>query len=500
MNALPIRPFGFRKLLIIALALWLLVWIASGVAWCGQDVDAARQRLKAIESERQQAAEVANAKAEQERNRQADEIRSPVPDPISERKQPTIEFQRVAKSAAEEAYFAIFTKKHCAPCERLENDGLKGSLEAAGYRVRRVDVDVEPHPSVTVAPQVWFCDGGGMPLRIFKGYHTAEAILKPFAVDGACRLTANGEKWSGVAIGDGLILTVAHHAQSTGFFAEFPATFGSTDFARVSAELVKIDQESDLSVLRYRLPELVTVRDYEICELSEHAVEIPGYLQGETPQRLKIQRRRAGVKIAGIAIDTYDGIGIVSPQYGMSGSPLLTPDGKVAGIQAIGSGSDVGAVTVETIHRFLADVERDQLTTVAVVSAAEPTPETFAAVMSAHLLEASGQQKTDEQYLYGGLFDFSFDAPEAWKAIGAKILTAQRIEFVSAGVSVDWSGPSRSFALSKDKLTISPPVKVSLKKWSISYSTALDGIEFKPDLSSVTFLLTGAPDLTVRLL
>tara|TARA_R110000868_G_scaffold119539_3_gene317417 strand:+ start:59 stop:754 length:696 start_codon:yes stop_codon:yes gene_type:complete len=137
---------------------------------------------------------------------------------------------------------------------------------------------------------------------------------------------------------------------------------------------------------------------------------------------------------------------------------------------------------------------------VASVEGAEASPSDFAAVLSAHLLQASGLQQTDEEYPYGGLFDFSVDAPEAWKAIGVKVLTAQRIDFAAAGISVDWSGPSRSFALSKDRLAISPPVKVSLKKWKISYSAALDGIEFKPDLSSVTFLLTGAPDLTVRLL
>jgi hypothetical protein len=147
----------------------------------------------------------------------------------------------------------------------------------------------------------------------------------------------------------------------------------------------------------------------------------------------------------------------------------------------------------------IAPSERVERLAVANVEGGDASPETFAAVLSAHLLETSGQQKSDDQYLYGGLFDFTVDVPESWKSIGAKILSAQKVQFVSAGITVDWSGPTRSFAVSKDRLTISPPVKVSVNKFFISYGASLDGVEFLPDLSRVTFLLTGAPDLTVNL-
>jgi hypothetical protein len=339
-----------------------------------------------------------------------------------------------------------------------------------------------------------------MPIRKFAGYHTAAQILKPFAGDGTCRLSANGTKWSGVAIGDGLILTVAHHDQPDGFYAEFPASFGSTDFARVSAELVKIDKDADLSVLRYELPELVTVRSYDVSELPATAIEIPGYLAGETPKRVKLHRKRGGTKVAGIAIDSYDGIGISSPQFGMSGSPLMTPDKQIAGIQSIGAGSEVGAVTVDTIRQFLSDVERQRMESVANVEGVAASPETFAGVLAAHLMESNPTPDSpDGEVAYGSLFDFSFDAPETWKQFGSKLLTAQRIEFGTAGITLDWTGPKRIFSVAADRIEISPPVKVSLNKWLIRYSCSLDGVTYTPDLSSVTMLLTGAPDLTVNL-
>jgi hypothetical protein len=480
------RVNAFELIIALTIATFLALCLCSSEGRC-DDIQEARARLRLIEAEKERLP-----------GTPIPESLDPVPDPISKR-EPSIEFQRSVKSDVEEAYFVMYTKAFCGPCKRMDDEGVKESLEAAGYRVRIVDVDREPHPNVDVAPQVWLCDAAGMPIRKFRGYHTAEQILRPFTGDGACRLIANDCRWSGVAIGDGLILTVGHHDQSDGFYADFPSSFGSTDYARISAELVKVDKAADLSVLRYRLPESVTVRTYDICELPANAIEIPGYLHGDTPKRLQIRNRRAGGKSAGIALDAYDGLGISSPQFGMSGSPLLTPDKKVAGIQAIGQGSEVGAVTVDTIRRFLADVDRQQVEAVASVRDATPTPETFAATLAAHLAETSGQQSADEPIAYGSLFDITIDAPDTWRTMASKLLTAQKIQFDTAGITLDWTGPSRTFNVANNGLQISPPVKVTLNKWLIQYSCALDGVSYTSDLSTVTMLLTGAPDLTVHL-
>ena len=83
--------------------------------------------------------------------------------------------------------------------------------------------------------------------------------------------------------------------------------------------------------------------------------------------------------------------------------------------------------------------------------------------------------------------------------MASKLLTAQKIEFPTAGITLDWTGPTRTFSVSGDAMNISPPVKVTLNKWLIRYSCALDGVSYTSDLSTVTMLLSGAPDLTVRL-
>lgn len=480
------RLHPFELAIAAAIALFLALCLCSSEGRC-DDIQDAKARLRAIEAGKQRLPETP-----------IPESLDPVPDPISKR-EPSIEFHRAVRSEVEEAYFCFFTKAFCGPCKRMHEEGVVKSLEDAGYRVRTVDVDHEPHPSVDTAPQVWLCDAAGMPIRRFVGYHTADQILTPFSCDGVCLLEANGIRCSGVAIGDGLILTVAHHDQKEGFFVNFPNSFGSREYARVSAELIKLDRSPDLCVLRYRLPKLVTVRPYEISGSPASAIEATGYLGGDIPKRLQVRNRRGGMKVADIEIDSYTGIGISSPPFGMSGGPFLSPDKKIVGILKNGEGSDVGAVTVDTIRQFLADVDREQVEAVASVSDADATPETFAATLAAHLAETSGQQAADEPIAYGSLFDITIDAPDTWRTMASKLLTAQKIQFDTAGITLDWTGPKRTFSLAGDGMTVNPPVKVTLNKWLIQYSCALDGVSYTPDLSTVTMLLTGAPDLTVHL-
>ena len=99
----------------------------------------------------------------------------------------------------------------------------------------------------------------------------------------------------------------------------------------------------------------------------------------------------------------------------------------------------------------------------------------------------------------GSLFTFDVDAPESWLAIARKVVTAQTLDFPRAGLTVDWTGPTRSFSVASDGMRINPPVRVTVNKWLISYTAKLDGISYTPDLTSVTVLLTGAPDLTINL-
>ena len=96
------------------------------------------------------------------------------------------------------------------------------------------------------------------------------------------------------------------------------------------------------------------------------------------------------------------------------------------------------------------------------------------------------------------LFNFDVEIDESWKRIGLKILTSQRVEFASAGLSIDW-GRDQTLVKVGNKITINPPVKVTLQKWVFKHSAALNGVAFADDLSSVTADLSGAPDITIRL-
>jgi len=234
---------------------------------------------------------------------------------------PGIEFQQDPKAAEPKAFFALYFAQHCGPCERMKADGVVAALESAGHGVLIVDITEDPQPTVSAAPEVWLCDSNRKPIRKWKGYTTAKELLTKTTAEGLCKLSAGGSKWSGVSIGDGLVLTVSHHDKTEGFVVEFPLQFGGSQYVKLDAELIKTDADADLSVLRFHAPELIEVKSHAVCNLPASAIEIPGYLSGETPKRVRVRKKNIVSRVSGILIDSYDGDGIVSPQVGMSGSP-----------------------------------------------------------------------------------------------------------------------------------------------------------------------------------
>lgn len=195
-----------------------------------------------------------------------------------------------------------------------------------------------------------------------------------------------------------------------------------------------------------------------------------------------------------------------SVQLGTPWLFILDKDGKVHGLNASGISCLLrGYQTREAVLAYLKQAEHgvdinpvQQSPVIADLENAEATPDSIAAVLAAHLVQASGEEP-EEPIAYGSLFSFDVDVPESWKAIGQKILKAQTIDFPAAGLKLDWTGEKRTFSVSSTEIGISPSIRASVRKWGISYSCGLDGFKFEPDLSSVTVLLTGAPDLTVRL-
>ena len=140
----------------------------------------------------------------------------------------------------------------------------------------------------------------------------------------------------------------------------------------------------------------------------------------------------------------------------------------------------------------------DEQQVVATVDSENLSVSTVAAAVSAALLQQAGH-KEEGEYLYGGLFDFEVDVPDTAKQFAAKVLRQETIELKNAGLKIDWSGANRTITFGKGSLMIQPSVKVTVNKWIFSYSAGLDGIEYADDLSSVTVLLSGAPDVRVIL-
>lgn len=416
---------------------------------------------------------------------------------IVETERPSIEFDSAPKSAAQQPYFALFTQRNCGPCQRMTDDKIVEAIEVAGYQVRKVDIDEEPQPTIKSVPQLWLCGADKKPIRKWSGYTTAKDALTPFAADGVCRLSANGKYWSGVVIADGCVLTVAHHEEAEGFAVELPKSFGSAEYAKLSCELVKTDIDADLSVLRFDPVELVQVKAYPLSELPASAIEIPGYLSGKDPRKVKIRHNaNRGFKIAGIVLDSYDGEGINSPQFGMSGSPLLTPAREIAGIQAIGSAQEIGAVSLDTIRDFLDGVDlQNESPVAATIHGAQLNPEVIAAALATHLAEQSGA----EPPAFASLFDVSVDVPDSARGWIADLLTAQSVEFPASGVAVSWKGSDRTISVAPGRLAIKPGASVSLTKFRVQLVASLDAVAYADDLSWVTLELGGAPDLTVRL-
>lgn len=494
-------------ILLAAFVMGMAVGFCSRAQCQEPAVSAAKLRLQQLERERQQAAELADAKAAEQLEQQAAElsievtplIPQPIPDEIS-KPEPSIVFASVTQAAAARPYFERYTASYCQPCKLMESEGFDESLKAAGFRVDVIDVTNTPKKEIQSVPQVWLRAADGTPVRRWIGYRKAADVTKQINVDGLCKLKSGNMSWSGVVIAPGFILTCAHHEQRDGFFVRFPIAFGSEDYCQLKCQLVKSDEAADLSLLRFEPVDMITVKAYPVAEQAPDAVEIPGYFEGDKPKRVPVKRKDMRARVKGIAVDDFIGEGITSPQFGMSGSPLLTSDGRVAGIQSLGLRNEIAAVSLESISTFLASVDMtatDQ-TIVAEVTNADASPETLAAVVAAHLVEVSGQTP-QEPIVYGSLFAFDVDVPDTWKTIGQKILQAQTIEFPSAGLKLDWSGKTRTFAVASDRITITPAIKATVNKWFVTYSCGLDGFEFHPDLSSVTVLLSGAPDLTVRL-
>lgn len=174
----------------------------------------------------------------------------------------------------------------------------------------------------------------------------AQAQLPVF--DGICRLSVDGKQWSGVAISQTEILTVAHHGETENIRAEFPeSTHGEFNHLGIRCRVIKSNVKADLSLLQYNCPSYAAIAHYPVSRKEFKRVEIKGYVRS-SPMALICPVAAQDRQVDGYTVLTLQG----AATAGMSGSAVLS-DRSVVGIQFGGSETVIDAVTAETIHNFL---------------------------------------------------------------------------------------------------------------------------------------------------
>lgn len=182
----------------------------------------------------------------------------------------------------------------------------------------------------------------------------------------------------------------------------------------------------------------------------------------------------------------------------------LAADGKSFGCSLAGYQPRARVIDYLTKSDHGVNVDRaepQELAAAAVVSNVPKSIDTLAAAVAWHVLQ-DGQ--TDQTFsaadqTFGSLLNFNVDVPDPVLDITGKILNTQTISFPAAGVSLDWSGATRTISVARGRVEFSPAVAMTVRKWRIEKSCRLDAITFTDDLAAVTFELTGMVDITVNL-
>jgi hypothetical protein len=171
----------------------------------------------------------------------------------------------------------------------------------------------------------------------------------------------------------------------------------------------------------------------------------------------------------------------------MGGVPRWIPYDK--------SASYPGAKSNETLLNWFNTLKtfRDESTCVTCeVIGGAVTVDTVAAALTAHLSDEAAQQP------FGSLLNIDIDAPDVATAAVFEIFETGRYANATAGIAFNWSASTRTISDTAKTITLNPPAKITLMKWRAKWTAALRGIKYDSASQSVTLLLSGAPDLTVR--
>jgi len=171
----------------------------------------------------------------------------------------------------------------------------------------------------------------------------------------------------------------------------------------------------------------------------------------------------------------------------MGGVPRWIPYDK--------SASYPGAKSNETLLTWFNTLKtfRDGSTPVACeVIGGAVTVDSVAAALTVHLSDEAAQQP------FWALLNIDIDTPDAATAAVFTIFETGRYANETAGIAFEWSASTRTISDTAKTITLNPPAKITLTKWRAKWTAALRGIQYDSAAQSVTLLLSGAPDLTVR--
>jgi hypothetical protein len=153
--------------------------------------------------------------------------------------------------------------------------------------------------------------------------------------------TVPGE-WTGVAVGEDLILSVAHPMAEGSGEADFNGKI-------VWFDVIKADKPRDLALYKCREPH--GVKPVKLADRRPVIARIIGFAASGKKilnYPVKPNLRNARV-IEGEPFLLMQGEAF----QGMSGSPVLTEDGKLSGIQSAGDTGETQAANPEQIRAFL---------------------------------------------------------------------------------------------------------------------------------------------------
>ena len=177
-------------------------------------------------------------------------------------------------------------------------------------------------------------------------------------LEGACRISTHNMQWSGVAVAQDQVLTIAHHGLPVGsaVHVELPmGTHGSDVRVSLKGKIRKINRRADLCLIAITSQNQFRIREYKVGSSGtlrkgqKPRVKIRGFILGQAMVSDVVFVTDEN-KVEMIPVATFEGQAV----QGMSGSPVVL-DGQLVGIQFGGSDRHIDAVTIEQIGRFLSE-------------------------------------------------------------------------------------------------------------------------------------------------